>query len=292
MLSHLATPTARTVEERIADMSTTLRPEPAPEPEQAKNDLAGIIDTSKKIQRDLAKHAPRDYSDVMIATPLSWDHIYKRNALAQLALDKGGASGQWLDGDAIDEMRNKAIGMAREQGKKWLLFTDADMNYPPDALRRLLSHDKKIVGGLCRQRRRPFKMCLWDLLDEPGNPDDGYLCFIDPKTVKPINDAAPWQFGLRKVDATGGAFLLINMEVFDAIDEKMPHIDGSYFLDARQIPGLKPQERVSEDMWFCALARACGYELFVDIDLRIGHYTMAEIIDDGTPDHLAQVRQE
>ena len=223
-----------------------------------------------------------DFSDVYIATPLSWDHLYKRNVQSMSVMRKHGARGVQIDGDAIDEMRNVAVAKAREEKAKWLLFIDADMVVPEDTLERLLAHDKPIVGGLCRQRKTPHAMCIWKLTDE------GWPAFQEPKGQ-----------GLHKCDATGAACLLISMEVFDAIDKALPHLKDRYFLDGRQIPGLKPQEQVSEDLWFCAAARAAGYTVHVDLALRIGHLIMGEVIDSGPenvekgiPEHSAIWRLE
>jgi len=225
--------------------------------------------------------APRDdYSDVLIASPLNWDHVYKRHMSCVSAMFKHNARFIQVDGDAIDEMRNTAVSKARELQVKKLFFIDADMTPPPDTLERLMGHDKPIVGGLCRQRRSPFNMCAW-VLD-----DDGWLHFEQPPGL-----------GLHQCDATGGACLLIDMEVFDAIDKALPQLAGKYFLDGRQIPQLKPQEQISEDMWFCAAARAAGYTVHVDLDLRIGHLVMGEIIDSGAengkiPEHQAKWQLE
>lgn len=215
-------------------------------------------------------------ADTLIVTPLSWDHVYKRHHASMMAVDKPRTGSIWIDGDTIDDMRCKAVSIARERGFKWLFFVDADMVVPGDALQVLRQHNKPIVGGLCRQRKEPFRCTTYQL------QDDGFLTWWHPAGLT----------GLTKVDATGAACLLIDMEVFTAIDEKFPVLAGSWFVDARRIPGLKPQEKVSEDLWFCALARAAGYEIYVDLDLIVGHLVMGEIVDDGTPEHGARFRLE
>jgi len=275
---------------RIGEMSNTLRPTaqalpgsgPAISEEAAAAlELQGQVVALGDEIREL-KAARQSHSDVFIATPLNWDHLYKRHMACIEVMHKHGAMYRQIDGDAIDEMRNIGVEKAREAGAKHILFLDADMTPPPETLERLLSHDKPIVSGLCRQRKSPHAMCVWRI------NDDGWCEFEEPKGL-----------GLHECGATGGACLLINMEVFDAIDEQLEHLKGRYFLDARQIPGLKPQEQISEDLFFCAAARAVGYTVHVDLDLRIGHLIMGEVIDSGAvnsdkhiPEHSAIWRLE
>lgn len=224
----------------------------------------------------LLTEAEQQHADTLIVTPLSWDFLYKRAHASVVAMDKPRTGSIWLDGDTIDDMRCKAVTVAREKGFRWLFFTDADMTLPKDALERLRAHNKPIVGGLCRQRKEPFNATTMQL------QDDGFLVWWQPTGKS----------GLIKVDATGAACLLIDLQVFADIDEKLPHLSGSWFLDARRLPGLKPQEKLSEDLWFCMLARAAGYEIYVDLEVRCGHLVMGEIIDDGTPEHKARFRLE
>ena len=51
---------------------------------------------------------------------------------------------QWLTREALSV-----------EGLTHVLWIDDDMEFPPDALQRLLAHDQAIVGGLCFNRRSP-----------------------------------------------------------------------------------------------------------------------------------------
>ncbi len=59
-------------------------------------------------------------------------------------------------GDAA-ENRNLMVMRGRGERVDWFLFIDADMNFPPDALARLLKWDVDIVGADYRMRAHPFK---------------------------------------------------------------------------------------------------------------------------------------
>jgi GT2 family glycosyltransferase len=136
-----------------------------------------------------------------------------------------------------------------------LLWIDDDMVFAPDALRRLLAHDLSIVGGLCHGRRAPHYAPIL-LHRQPGGMM-GYAYQHD------------YPLGLVEVDATGGAFLLVKREVFETIEERF------------KAPGEGPwsDRGHGEDTSFCERAKECGYKVFVDTTLEIGH--IAEVVVDS-----------
>jgi hypothetical protein len=210
-------------------------------------------------------------SGIHIVVPLSWEMTYKRHNASMVGLRKGNATTTWIQADTIAGMRNEGIKRTRREGGKKVLFVDADMTFDIDALERLLSHDVPIVGGLCRQRREPFSATLWRR--------EGKGHFMVP----------PEGHGLQEYDATGGAFLLVDMSVFDGIDKQV-NVEGRYFVDQRDNVALPKEERCSEDIYFCNLVRHCGFPLYVDLSCKIGHLVIGEVIDGD--DHEPQFRLE
>ena len=132
-----------------------------------------------------------------------------------------------------------------------LLWVDDDMHFPPNALARLLSHNKPVVGGLCHNRRGPsyHPILARKYAPEWGLGKDVYgFCYDYPPDA------------LFSVDATGGAFLLVERKVVEDITTK--YGPGSWW---------NPLETMSEDFSFCHRAKECGYEVLVDTGLDIGH---------------------
>lgn len=132
-----------------------------------------------------------------------------------------------------------------------ILWIDDDMVFPPDALQRLLAHDKDIVGGLCHNRRAPSYQPIAARKYDPalGMPQDAYGFVYDlPRS------------GLVEVDATGGAFLLVRAQVFREIEQRCG--PRSWW---------EPAGEASEDFSFCARAKQCGYQIWIDAGLDIGH---------------------
>ena len=131
-----------------------------------------------------------------------------------------------------------------------LMFIDDDMTFDRDAVRRLLTHDLPIVGGLCHNRRPPYPPIL--IHDSPRGFEFQY----------------DYPEGLVEVDATGAAFLLVKREVFEAIRAEFPDEEP-----------WRPKG-VSEDVSFCRRAREAGFKVFVDTTIKIGHVGEV-VVDEG-----------
>jgi GT2 family glycosyltransferase len=188
-----------------------------------------------------------------------------------------------VKGLPVDQARNELTRAALDESDAThLLWIDDDMVYPPDALYRMLDHDVPFVGGLCFDRRHPYKPVIARYFD----PSWGF----DPHTFGWLfdypNDA------LIEVDATGGAFLLVKREVFEAIrthevEEQMRALPGNERTEETR-DRLRneyrgwwkplPWQGASEDLSFCWRAQREGFKLHVDTGLKIGH--VGEVIVD------------
>jgi len=157
-------------------------------------------------------------------------------------------------------------------------MVDTDMVLPPDTIKRLIGHNKDIVGGLCFA--------------------GGWSGVIKPTihVVKPDEEGKPvieilWDYPpdtLLEVDATGGACIMITRKCAEGIwaargvDHPMP-----WFAH-----GMHNGVRIGEDIAFCLTAGKLGYKVYVDTGLEIGHiksYAMGStdyvrsLMDDSHP---------
>ena len=136
-------------------------------------------------------------------------------------------------------------------GLTHILWIDDDMVFPANALQRLLAHDKDIVGGLCHNRRAPsYQPIVARRYDPILQMPEGSFGFVYDLP----------ESGLVEADATGGAFLLVKTQIFKDITLRFG--EGSWW---------EPQGEGSEDFSFCARAQVCGYKIYVDCGLNIGH---------------------
>src|SRR5512142_2035593 len=63
-----------------------------------------------------------------------------------------------IQGHVLTLQRNECLGQMEGD---WILFIDDDMTWQPDAIRKLISAQRRvdadIIGGLCFQRGEPFQ---------------------------------------------------------------------------------------------------------------------------------------
>jgi glycosyltransferase involved in cell wall biosynthesis len=137
-------------------------------------------------------------------------------------------------GAYVEDNRNGGVEYALSMGIDfdWLFWVDSDMQFPPDALVRLMAHDKDIVGANYRQRTPPYKSAGHYL---PG--EDVH-----------ITDPGLWPMGHLP---TG--LMLTRFEIY----RKLAY------------PWFKPglQHEMRDDVYFCYAAKELGYEVWCDHDL-------------------------
>lgn len=167
-----------------------------------------------------------------------------------------------------------AQALAAEPKVTHVLFVDADMTFPPDALKRLVQHDVPIVGGLCFNRRHPYNPILLryhpDEVARFGHGGgDGQKKTFGFVYHYPDN-------AVIEVDATGGAFILIKREVLEKVLEQDNAGKNSSDLNTR--PWWGSISGLSEDFSFCLRAQRAGYKILIDTGCKIGH--IGEVIVD------------
>lgn len=153
-------------------------------------------------------------------------------------------------GSRITSNRNRLVKDAQLNNATHILFIDSDMMFPADALSRLMSHDKDIVGATACKRG-----------DEDGAPIG---------TAAELNEGAASgeshrsvSGGLHEMVVLGSCFKLIKMSVFDKVG--LP----AYY----EPPNPDIEDAYGEDVTFCHLAREKGFKIWMDFDLSIqmGH---------------------
>lgn len=121
-----------------------------------------------------------------------------------------------------------------------ILFVDADMVFPADAISRLLSRGKDIIGVEYKKREFPISW-TYKLLDG-----------VERSENEPY-----------KVSHTGAGLLLIHLDVFRNWKTADP-----FFNFGRDSQGALA---LGEDAWFCNAARDNGYDTWADPTIQVGH---------------------
>jgi hypothetical protein len=145
--------------------------------------------------------------------------------------------------------RNTLVDSAKAVNATHILFIDADMIFPANALERLMAHDLDIVGATACKRTD----------DEDGNDAIGWP--MDEQRMQIQN--AP-----IKMRIMGLPFMLIKMSVFEKLPAPWFAEPPQNMMGKLDDPGLMP-----EDEFFCHNAIKAGFDIWCDISLSmdIGH---------------------
>ena len=159
---------------------------------------------------------------------------------------------EWVIGGDWCGARNNLVQLTLEGGYSHLWFMDDDHSFSPDILLRLLAHGLPVVNPLCLTRTMPFVPCVYPTRLPEG--EHVYLP-VDFETADPS--------GVIEIEAGGCAGMLIRRDVLEAV---------------AALPGrvFEYGDR-SEDIIFCEKAKACGYTLYADLGVHLGHITTAVV---------------
>jgi hypothetical protein len=149
----------------------------------------------------------------------------------------------------VDNARNHIVRDFLASDATHLFFVDSDTIPPPDALRKLLAHDKDIVSALTP---------IVELDEKTGEYYRKMNCVdISDQHMKP-ND------GLRLCKGAGGSCIMIKRHVFEKLPEPwyrfLKKDDGGKVVD------------VSEDIYFVVTALAAGIRTWADTEIVCKHY--------------------
>lgn len=141
--------------------------------------------------------------------------------------------------------RERIIDMAIAGGYDYVLFIDSDMMFNRSLLSNLLKSNKDIVTGLAMMRKPPYNPCIYKKI-RVGAPGE-----TQTEVYKDYHE------GLVEIEGCGMACCLIKTEVFKEIKKK----SLCFF----------PMPTLGEDLAFCVRARQCGYKIYADTRVKVGH---------------------
>ncbi len=156
-------------------------------------------------------------------------------------------------GAIVYEARNEAaLAFLAKTNASHLLFLDNDVLPPTNVIGRLLATGRPIVGGLVPFKAWPDIPMVYQYTPEGAAPERG-----DTGPYRPLAD---WDGSIIKVAGIATGCLMISRAVF----EKLP------------FPWFSFAEG-TEDLYFCRLALAAGFNLWCDTSIECGHVGESEI---------------
>ena len=160
----------------------------------------------------------------------------------------GKAEPMIVDGSLVYDARDAIAKAAIDNGYDYVLYVDSDMVFSADDLNRLLSHDTDICSGLYVTRRGENKnVCYSKVITRRRFP------YRQPELIHDTKAS-----GYAPVAAVGFGFCLIKCSVLKSMFKRYKSL-------------FEPKWGVGEDISFCIRARKCGYKVFADRDVNIGH---------------------
>lgn len=159
----------------------------------------------------------------------------------------------------ISRARSRLASFFLDSDCDYLLSIDADIEFPSDAVDRLICHDKDIIAAPYPVKSTPTRWAVGFNADPPA-----YLEGVVP---------------VRYV-STG--FSLVKRHVIEALstpDLKFYEVNDSRSYHAIYLPMLHESDTgvrlyLSEDYAFCQRAKDAGFEIFCDFDIRLRHWGM------------------
>ena len=161
---------------------------------------------------------------------------------------------QYLNGDSlVTRARNKVVHKFLQTDYPYLLFIDNDILFTPNDIVRLRSNNLPICGGVYFKKKIPYSPVSNRTIDQEGH--------------------------MHKMQETGTGFLMIHREVFEKISQAEP--SHFYLGDADEEKsneyydyfrvGVVNGRYLSEDYYFCHLARKHGYDIWLDTSIYTRH---------------------
>jgi hypothetical protein len=144
---------------------------------------------------------------------------------------------------------NNGVRYALATGADYLLVIGDDHVFPASLVYHLLSRNVDIVAPLVTFRRPPYAP----------------IAFRDRKEGAYMWETIPWDTlpseGLMEVAAVTNSGMLMRRSVLEALQDP--------WFDLGQVH----PEHTSEDLHFCEKARACGFRVYLDVDMTLEHLT-------------------
>ena len=170
----------------------------------------------------------------------------------------GQVATNFLESSLIYKSRTDLGLIALSEKHDFVLWLDSDMVFPPDLMVDLMAdmEGRDMVAGICHMRRPPFTPVLYKKLRQgltPAENDSAKL--ID----YPKDD-------LFKVEGCGFGCVMMRTTVLQAVVDKYKAL-------------FDPLPGYGEDLSFCIRARGCGFDIWADPHVQVGHKASTIVTD-------------
>jgi len=160
----------------------------------------------------------------------------------------------------ISVARNKCVEEFLKKGYDYIFFVDSDTVPPPNAVRQLLSHRKKIISGVTCN----LKLCNDGLL----RPAPMVFRYVN-KRKRDFGFLPILRYdGVEEIDACGMSCCLIHKSVFTGM--KNPWFEERPYKKYGKEP-------LGEDFDFCEKVKKKGIKIHADFGIKCSHHKEVKI---------------
>jgi len=189
----------------------------------------------------------------------------------------------------VTRARNRlAARFLADEEATHLLFADADLQFSPRAVMRLVERGAPLVAASYPRKTLDWR-AAFDLAPHAESPADLEAAAVDlTVSVGVAGELLPGEEidrvvrdGFVRVPYAGTGLMLVERRVFEAVAKEHPELR---YVDDEAPPSerervaffdtlIHPTTRrlLGEDFAFCHRWRACGGEVWVDTESRVGH---------------------
>lgn len=172
------------------------------------------------------------------------------------ALNATGLEHDWLIRWNESLVHRARMGMTRDfldTDHTHMMWLDADIDFTPEDVAKLWNMDADIAVGVYRMKKK----------------DSGYSAWVGGEL---IDDLSAFEEPIE-VDYAGTGFMLIKREVIETLSKKVPHYENEKpKIPALYMTPIAEGVLLSEDYFFCQLARDNGYKVMMDPSVKLGHW--------------------
>ena len=150
----------------------------------------------------------------------------------------------------IYQARTALCKMAMDAGADYVLWLDSDVVFQPDLMERLMEdiQGRDMVTAVYHARKAPFRPVIWKTIRTGLMPTDAQVEQYDDYPTD----------GLFEIEGCGFGAVLMKTGVIRDVAETFHQT-------------FAPVTGLGEDLSFCVRARSCGYKIWCDPALQIGH---------------------
>lgn len=143
----------------------------------------------------------------------------------------------------------------------FLWWIDMDLEFDPDSLLRLFSHQKMFICGNYARRYPPHLPTVGRVNKEVG-------------LYETISKAELEKGGLIPVDSATGGFTLVHSSIYKKVS--YPWYEFG-FVEGVDIKHPWELIDIGEDVYFSQKARQAGFDIWCDLDIPLAHFTTSKL---------------